>query len=356
MSSTWGKNLKISIFGESHGQAIGVTIDGLQPNFPLDMAEIAKYMAKRKPGGDLATPRKEDDLPQILSGVFNGKTTGAPLCAVIYNNNTKSGDYDNVSHQARPGHADYTAYVKYQGANDYRGGGHFSGRLTACLVFAGAVFSQVLKSQGIEVFGHVSSIGGVIDKPFGMQVDEQTKAKLDCAFPVIDDDVCQQMKQVVAHAREQGDSVGGTVECMITGLPAGVGSPMFDGVENKIASIVFGIPAVKGIEFGLGFESAKLLGSQNNDEFFVDEDEVKTKTNNCGGILGGITNGMPVTFKVAFKPTPSIAKIQNTIDFKTNQNTTIQVKGRHDPCIVMRATPVVTAVASIAVLDLLYEI
>ena len=356
MSSTWGKNVKISVFGESHGQAIGVTIDGLQPNFALDMAEIKKYMAKRKPGGELATPRSEDDLPQILSGVFNGKTTGAPLTAIICNNNTKSDDYDEISHCARPGHADYTAYVKYDGANDYRGGGHFSGRLTACLVFAGAVCSQILKSQGIEVVGHISSVFDINDLPFELCVSEQTKQKLDCDFPVIDDVAGQKMKEAIAKAREQGDSLGGTVECMITGLPAGVGSPMFDGVENKIASIIFGIPAVKGIEFGLGFESAKVFGSQNNDEFFVDQDEVKTKTNNCGGVLGGITNGMPVTFKVAFKPTPSISKIQNTIDFKTNQNTTIQTKGRHDPCVVLRATPVVTAVAAIAVLDLLYEI
>lgn len=356
MSSTWGKNLKISIFGESHGQAIGVTIDGLQPNFALDMNEIAKYMAKRKPGGELSTPRSEDDLPQILSGVFNGKTTGAPLTAVIYNNNTKSADYEQMSHVARPGHADYTAYIKYDGANDYRGGGHFSGRLTACLVFAGAVCSQILKSQGIDIFAHIASIADINDKPFDICVSDEIKQKLDCNYPVIDEEAGLQMKNAVSLAREEGDSVGGTVECMVTGLPAGVGSPMFDGVENKIASIIFGIPAVKGIEFGLGFESAKVKGSQNNDEFFVEDDMVTTKTNNCGGILGGITNGMPVVFKVAFKPTPSISKKQNTIDFKTGQNTTIEVKGRHDPCVVMRATPVVTAVTAIAVLDLLYEI
>ena len=356
MSSTWGKNLKISIFGESHGQAIGVTIDGLQPNFVLDMNEISKYMAKRKPGGQFATPRKEDDLPQILSGVFNGKTTGAPLTAVIFNNNTKSGDYDQMSQVARPGHADYTAFVKYEGANDYRGGGHFSGRLTACLVFAGAVCSQILKSQGIDIVAHISSIANIKDKPFDMFVSDDVKQKLDSDYPVIDDEAGEKMKEAVSLAREEGDSVGGTVECMVLGLPAGVGSPMFDGVENKIASIMFGVPAVKGIEFGLGFESAKVKGSQNNDEFFVEDDQIKTKTNNCGGILGGISNGMPITFKVAFKPTPSISKMQNTIDFKTNQNATIEVKGRHDPCVVMRATPVVTAVTAIAVLDLLYEI
>jgi len=356
MSSTWGKNLKISIFGESHGKAIGVTIDGLQPNFALDMDEIAKYMAKRKPGGEFATPRKEDDLPEILSGVFEGKTTGAPLTAIIYNTNTKSGDYQNVSQCARPGHADYTAYVKYDGANDYRGGGHFSGRLTACIVFAGAVCSQILKSKGIDIFAHISSIADVCDKPFDMYVSDEIKQKLDCDYPVIDDLAGQKMKKVVSQARQEGDSVGGTVECMVTGLPAGVGSPMFDGVENKIASIIFGIPAVKGIEFGLGFEASKVRGSQNNDQFYMDGEVAKTKTNNCGGILGGITNGMPVTFKVAFKPTPSIAKAQNTIDFKAKQDTVIEVGGRHDPCVVMRATPVVTAATAIAVLDLLCEI
>ncbi|MBR2302495.1 MAG: chorismate synthase [Clostridia bacterium] len=356
MSSTWGKNVNVSIFGESHGQAIGVTINGLPAGFALDMAELQRYMAKRKPGGNLATPRSEDDLPVILSGVFNGKTTGAPLTAVIYNKNTKSGDYENISHCARPGHADYTAYVKYNGANDYRGGGHFSGRLTACIVFAGAVCSQILKSQGIEIFAHISSISDVNDTPFEMVVCDEIKSKLDCDFPVINDLAGQQMKERVKNALEQSDSVGGTVECMATGLPAGIGSPMFDGVENKIASIMFGIPAVKGIEFGAGFESAKMFGSQNNDEFYIDGDVAKTKTNNCGGVLGGITNGMPVTFKVAFKPTPSIAQKQQTIDFKTDQNTTIEVKGRHDPCVVMRATPVVTAATAIAILDLLYEI
>ena len=356
MSSTWGKNVNVSIFGESHGQAIGVTINGLPAGFALDMAEIQKYMAKRKPGGDLATPRNEDDLPVILSGVFNGKTTGAPLTAVIYNNNTKSGDYQNISHCARPGHADYTAFVKYNGANDYRGGGHFSGRLTACIVFAGAVCSQILKSQGIEIVAHISSIYDVSDTPFDMVVSDEIKAKLDCDFPVIDDLAGRKMKAFVEGALKRRDSLGGTIECMVTGLPAGIGSPMFDGVENKISSIMFGIPAVKGIEFGLGFESTKILGSQNNDEFYMDGDAVKTKTNNCGGVLGGITNGMPVTFKVAFKPTPSIAQKQQTIDFKTDQNTTIEVKGRHDPCVVLRATPVVTAATAIAILDLLYEI
>ena len=356
MSSTWGKNVNVSIFGESHGQAIGVTINGLPSGFALDMAEINKYMAKRKPGGNLATPRSEDDLPVILSGVFEGKTTGAPLTAIIYNKNTKSGDYDNISHCARPGHADYTAFVKYNGANDYRGGGHFSGRLTACIVFAGAVCSQILKSQGIEIFAHISSINNVKDIAFGIDVSDEIKEKLNCNFPVIDDVAGENMKQRVSVASALGDSVGGTIECMVTGLPAGMGSPMFDGVENKIASIMFGIPAVKGIEFGLGFESANLFGSQNNDEFYVDGDAIKTKTNNCGGVLGGITNGMPVVFRVAFKPTPSIAQKQNTIDFKTNQNTTIEVNGRHDPCVVLRATPVVTAAASIAILDLLYEI
>lgn len=355
MSSTWGKNVKISIFGESHGQAIGVVIDGLQAGVSLDFDEIARFMAKRRPGGAFATPRKEDDLPQILSGVFDGKTTGAPLAAVICNNNTKSGDYDEMSRCARPGHADYTAFVKYGGANDYRGGGHFSGRLTACITFAGAVCSQILRDMGVSVLSHILSIGSAEDEKFGLYADEQTARKLDCGFPVINDGAKAKMQEEIQRAREEKDSVGGVVECMVSGVPAGYGSPMFDGAENKIASIVFGIPAVKGVEFGLGFDAAKTRGSQNNDEFFMDGNDVRTKTNNCGGILGGITDGMPIVFRAAFKPTPSIAAEQNTVDFKHGKNTLLSVKGRHDPCVVARAAPVVSAVAAIAVLDMMYE-
>ena len=356
MSSMWGKNLKISIFGESHGEAIGVTVDGLQAGFPLDFDLINAEMQKRKPGGKLATPRKEDDMPVILSGVFEGKTTGAPLTAVIYNKNTKSSDYEKMSHIARPGHADYTAFVKYNGANDYRGGGHFSGRLTACLVFAGAVCQQILKSQGIDVTVHIKSISNVEDESFGIEITDELISRLnESCFPLIDQSKRELMENEIALAASQKDSVGGVIECAVVGLPAGVGSPMFDGVENKIASIVFGIPAVKGIEFGLGFGAAKVRGSQNNDEFLIDGEKIKTKTNNCGGILGGITNGMPVVFRAAFKPTPSIAKQQNTVDFLKKENVVTQVVGRHDPCVVVRAAPVVKAAAAIAILDLLSE-
>ncbi len=355
MSSIWGKNVQISIFGESHGKAIGVTINGLQAGFPLDTEEIAKYMARRKASGTLSTPRKEDDLPEIISGVFEGKTTGAPLTAIIYNNNTKSSDYEAIKTLARPGHADYTAFVKYHGANDYRGGGHFSGRLTACIVFAGAVCSQILKSMGIDVSAHIASIGKVNDVPFSLYASDELKVKLSDGFPVINDDVAAPMQEEIANAAADKDSVGGVIECMVSGIRAGIGSPMFDGVENKIASIIFGIPAVKGIEFGLGFAASKLRGSENNDEFSLYNGAIRTNTNNCGGVLGGITNGMPIVFRAAFKPTPSIARLQHTVDVKTNENAVLEIKGRHDPCVVVRAVPVVTAATAIAVLDLLSE-
>lgn len=355
MSSMWGKNIKISVFGESHGKAIGVTIDGLPAGFQPDMGKVAEYMAKRRPGGEYSTPRKEADLPDVISGMFEGKFTGAPLTALVYNTDTKSGDYALMAYKARPGHADYTAYVKYNGANDYRGGGHFSGRLTACLTFAGALCEQVLNSQGITITAHVAEIGGVKDTPFGIDVDDALLQKLNCAFPVIDCEAKEKMQNVISAAAADKDSVGGVVECMIKGLPAGVGSPMFDGVENKIASLVFGIPAVKGVEFGLGFGYGEARGSAVNDAFVMRDGDVATITNNCGGILGGITDGMPVVFRAAFKPTPSIAKKQKTVDFKEDVDTEIEIKGRHDPCVVVRAVPVVTAAAAIAVLDLLYE-
>lgn len=355
MSSIWGKNVIIGIFGESHGKAIGVTLDGMPAGEEIDEEKIARFMARRRPGGELSTQRKEADVPVIISGVFNGKTTGSPLTAVIVNSDTRSSDYELMSHCARPGHADYTAFVKYGGANDYRGGGHFSGRLTACLTFAGAVCSQILSRKGVKIAAHLFSVGGVQDKPFGMDLSAEVAAKLENCFPVIDDGKGEAMKKQIEEARAQKDSVGGVVECMITGLPAGIGSPMFDGVENKISSLVFGIPAVKGVEFGLGFEAANVRGSKNNDEFYAKDGKVMTKTNFCGGVLGGITDGMPVVFRAAFKPTPSIAAEQNTVDFKSGENCKIEVKGRHDPCVAVRAVPVVQAAAAIAVMDLLCE-
>ena len=349
----WGKNIKISVFGESHGKAIGVTVDGLPAGFEPDMDKVAKYMARRRPGGDLSTPRKESDMPDIVSGMFRGKLTGAPLTALIYNGDTKSGDYDQMAAKARPGHADYTAYVKYNGANDYRGGGHFSGRLTACLVFAGAICAQILEEQGITIAAHVSEIGGVKDEPFGLTVSGGLMKKLTEGFPVIDDAAGEKMRARIAEAAADKDSVGGSVECVVSGVPAGVGSPMFDGVENSISRAVFAIPAIKGIEFGRGFECTKLRGSENNDEFHMVNDEVRTLTNNNGGILGGITSGMPIVFRVAVKPTSSIARDQKSVSLSKRQDAPLKVKGRHDPCIVPRAVPCVEATAAIAVYDAL---
>ena len=356
MSSTFGEKIKISIFGESHGEGIGVVIDGLPAGERIDMDAVLEQMARRAPGRDkTATPRKESDLPKILSGMLGDTLTGAPLCAVIENTNTRSQDYGNLMTKPRPGHSDYTAFVKYKGSNDVRGGGHFSGRLTAPLVFAGAVCRQILAEKGIEIAAHIKSIGSVSDKPFDpvFIAPELIKRLNSSSFALIDESVEEKMRDEVEAARTELDSVGGTVECAVTGLPAGLGEPMFDGVEGAIAKAVFGVPAVKGIEFGAGFELAKMRGSQSNDPFRFKDGKVVTETNNCGGILGGITDGMPLIFRAAIKPTPSIAKGQKTVDLQSGENTVLTVKGRHDPCIVPRAVPVIEAVTAIAVINLL---
>ncbi len=355
MSSFWNHNISISIFGESHGPGIGVTIDNLPAGEYIDTNAISDFMARRAPRNDAtSTHRKESDIPSIMSGVLNNRTTGTPLMALIRNNDQHSGDYSNVSRLARPGHADYTGAVRYRGFNDVRGGGHFSGRLTAPLTFAGAVCGQILEHRGIYTGTHIASIHGIKDKMFDpCEIDRETILKLrHKKFPTINDKKGQAMYDDIAKARESLDSVGGVVECAITNVPAGVGSPMFEGLENTIAQLAFGIPAVKGIEFGSGFNAPNMLGSQHNDEFYVDDrGHVKTKTNNHGGILGGISSGMPIIFRVAFKPTPSIAQAQETVDYHDLTNETIQIKGRHDPCVVVRAVPVVEAVANIAILS-----
>jgi chorismate synthase len=313
-------------------------------------------MARRAPGKDkTATPRVEKDFPNIKSGMLNGVTTGAPICCVIENTNTQSGDYSNLLDLPRPGHSDYTAFVKYMGNNDIRGGGHFSGRLTAPIVFAGAILRQILQEKGINIASHISSIGNVQDKAFDpVSPDPELMERLSTStFALIDESCESKMRDVVEEARMAQDSVGGTVECIVTGLPVGIGGPLFDGIEGEIAKAMFGIPAVKGIEFGKGFESSKLKGSENNDAFEYKEGKVVTKTNNCGGILGGISNGMPVMFKVAFKPTPSISKEQDTVNLQTKENAKLIVKGRHDPCIVPRAVSVVEAMTAVAIFDLL---
>ena len=356
MSSTYGESIKISIFGESHGNGIGVVIDGLPAGEAIDMDKVLQQMARRAPGKDkTATPRKESDLPKILSGMLGDTLTGAPLCAVIENTNTRSADYGNLLSKPRPGHSDYTAFIKYHAANDIRGGGHFSGRLTAPIVFAGAICRQLLAKKGIQIAAHINSIGNVYDAPFNpVAIDGALINRLNTSrFALVDESVEADMRAAVEAARTHQDSVGGTVECAVTGLPAGVGEPMFDGIEGVIAKAVFGVPAVKGIEFGAGFALTQMRGSQANDPFRYDGDSVITTTNNCGGILGGISNGMPILFRVAVKPTPSISQPQKTVDLQTKENTTLEIHGRHDPCIVPRAVPVIEAVTAVAVINLL---
>ena len=355
MSSFWNHNISISLFGESHGPAIGVTIDNLPPGEYIDIEKLKEFMARRAPRNDTtSTHRRETDMPSIMSGMLNNRTTGTPLMALIQNNDQHSNDYKNVSHLARPGHADYTGAVRYHGFNDVRGGGHFSGRLTAPIVFAGAVCGQILERRSIYTGAHIAQIHNIKDTAFDpCNIDRETIIDIrHKKIPVINDKKGTAMYNDIAKARECMDSVGGIVECAITNVPAGIGSPMFEGLENTIAQLVFGIPAVKGIEFGAGFAATKMLGSQNNDDFYVDDHgHVKTKTNNHGGILGGISSGMPIIFRVAFKPTPSIARPQETIDYSNLTNSTIEIKGRHDPCVVLRAVPVVEAAANIAILS-----
>lgn len=356
MSGVWGNKIKLSIFGESHGKAIGITIDGLQPGIELDLDYINKEMERRAPGKNkLSTPRKEEDNFQILSGYFNGRTTGTPLCAIIHNTNQHSKDYEKTKNLMRPSHGDFTGYVKYAGFNDYRGGGHFSGRITAPLVFAGALCKQILEKKGIVIGSHVKSIEKLEDKSFNMMEinGEKLKALRENALPVLDEAVGLKMQETIIKAREEGDSVGGIIETAVINLPVGIGDPYFDSVESTLAQLLFSVPGVKGVEVGAGFDITRIKGSEANDEYYMDGDKVKTYSNNNGGILGGITNGMPLVFRVAMKPTPSISKVQRTVDIEKKENAEVRIEGRHDPCIVPRALPVVEAVAAIAILELL---
>ena len=354
MSSTYGEKIKISVFGESHGGGIGVVIDGLPAGESIDFDAVLAQMARRAPGRDkTATPRKESDLPRVLSGMLGGVLTGAPLCAVIKNTNTRSQDYGDLLAKPRPGHSDYTAYIKYHGANDIRGGGHFSGRITAPLVFAGAVCRQLLEKQGVRIAAHIQSVGSIHDKPFDpVAVPSALIKRLSASsFALIDESAEEPVRAEIEAARLAQDSVGGTIECAVTGLPAGVGEPMFDGLEGAIAKAVFGVPAVKGIEFGAGFALAAMRGSRANDAFCYQNGHVVTETNHCGGILGGIANGMPLIFRCAVKPTPSISQPQKTVDLQTGENTVLTIHGRHDPCIVPRAVPVIEAVTALAIIN-----
>ncbi len=349
--------MRYSIFGESHGSAIGVVLEQVPPGLVLDREAISKEMARRAPGkSPLSTARKEADVPEILSGVFDGKTTGTPLCAIIHNSDHHSKDYAKTRFLARPSHGDYTGFVRYQGCNDYRGGGHFSGRLTAPLVFAGAVAKQLLAQRGITVGAHISQIGTVKDKSFA---DTQLTPTLfqtlsEKAFPTVDDQAGAAMQAEILQAREELDSIGGAIQCAVLGLPVGVGSPDLGcNVEGVLAQHLFAVPAVKGISFGAGFAFASMRGSQANDPFYMDGGQVKTRTNHSGGVNGGISNGMPVLFQVAIRPTPSIGQEQNTINFSTMEDAKLTIQGRHDPCIVHRAVPVIEAAAALAICELL---
>ena len=352
MSSIYGDSLKLSIFGQSHGEAIGMTLDGIPAGLPVDTEKLQQFLNRRAPGSNqYGTPRKEEDKPQFLSGIVNGMTCGAPITAIIRNANTRSGDYENLKDCPRPGHADYTAQIKYNGFQDVAGGGHFSGRLTAPLCIAGGLCMQWLEAKGIRIGAHISSISHIQDKLFSPVCPEMDA--VGDSFPVLDQDAGHEMQQAILAAKKDTDSVGGTIECAVTGLPAGLGDPMFDGAENRIAGIIFGIPAVKGLEFGSGFAGSATTGSENNDCYSLNGSTVSTVTNHAGGILGGITNGMPLIFRIAVKPTPSIGKLQKSISLSQMKPVDLQVKGRHDPCIVPRAVPVVEAAAAVAIYDML---
>ena len=354
MANSYGENLKLSIFGTSHGPSIGMTLEGIPAGLPVDTEKLQQFLNRRAPGrNEWSTTRKEPDVPVFESGIENGFTTGEPIRAVIHNQNVRSKDYEELKYIPRPGHADYTAWMKYGLDYDMAGGGPFSGRMTAPMCIAGGLCKQWLEARGIRIGAHIAWIDDIDDNRFdpvnpnldGIQAD----------FPVLNRICGEQMQEEIAHAKRTGDSVGGIIECAITGLPAGIGRELFGGVESKVAQIVYGIPAVKGVDFGIGFANTYHPGSETNDAFTIVDGRVYTKTNHCGGILGGITTGMPVLFRVAVKPTPSIAKPQKSVNLKTMEEVTIQIKGRHDPCIVPRAVPVVEAAAAIAIYDLMLE-
>ncbi len=357
MSSVFGSAIKISVFGASHGKAIGVVIDGLPAGEKIDLDELYSFMCRRRPGSSpLTTQRREKDMPVFLSGIRDQMTTGSPLCAVIENSDAQSKDYSQFRDKPRPSHADYTARLRYGDGVDMDGGGHFSGRLTAPLTIAGGIAKQLLAKRSIFIGAHLKSVGNAEDESFPLfptaeLFDEIAKRQL----AVIDSGVIPSMTKEIENARAEGDSVGGIIECCAIGVPGGLGSPMFDGVENRLAHAIFGIPAVKGIEFGAGFACGKMRGSEHNDPFIVSDGKIITEKNDHGGAIGGITSGMPIVFRAAVKPTPSISKEQRTVSLSKMENTTLTITGRHDPCIAVRAVPVVEAVAASVILDLYME-
>ena len=357
MSSEFGNILRVSVFGQSHGKAIGVVVDGLPAGEAIDLEELQRFLDRRRPGtGPLSTARKETDVPEFLSGLEGGKTCGAPLCAVIKNADQHSKDYGELADKPRPGHADFTAWAKWGGHADMRGGGHFSGRLTAPLCVAGGIAKQILARRGIFVGAHLASVAGIRDRPFPLYptaaLFSETAAK---PFPVLDEEVGERMRAAILEARNDLDSVGGVIECAAAGLPPGLGEPMFGGVENRLAAALFGIPAVKGVEFGEGFRAAELRGSENNDPFTLEDGKIRAETNRAGGVLGGSTTGMPLVLRAAVKPTPSIGKAQKTVRLSRMEAAELAVHGRHDPCVAHRAVPVVEAVTAAVLLDMLLE-
>ena len=354
MKNTIGSSVAVTLFGESHGPSVGVVLDGLAPGIPVDEAFIAKMLSRRRPAGAISTARQESDPFVIESGVFDGFTTGTPVCIRIPNSDTKSKDYSQTRYLARPSHADYTASQKYHGYEDYRGGGHFSGRLTAALVAAGALVMPALEARGIRIGTHISRCAGVADRGFG-DLEKDISALNEMDFAVLDEKAGKKMQEAILQAKASCDSVGGVLETVVTGLDAGLGEPWFDTVESVLSHMLFSVPAVKGVEFGAGFAIADMRGSEANDAFTYENGKVVTKTNNNGGINGGITNGMPVIFRTAIKPTPTIFKQQDTVDFAAMSNTVLEPKGRHDPAIIHRARAVVDAVTAITVADMLTQ-
>lgn len=354
MKNTFGNNISVTLFGESHGEAIGAVLDGIPAGVGVNEDFIARQLDLRRPVGKISTPRQETDKFTIVSGVFNGKTTGTSICVLIPNENTHSKDYSKSYGKARPGHADYVAYEKYNGYEDYRGGGHFSGRITAPIVAVGAICIDILKKKNIFIGTHIKKCAGVEDAEF-QNIENDIKSLSDKSFAVLDDAKGAEMIRNIEKSSQHGDSVGGVLSTVVTGLPVGVGEPWFDSMESMLSHALFSIPAIKGVEFGVGFNCADMTGSEMNDEFFYEGSTIKTKTNNNGGINGGISNGMPVTFNCAVKPTPSISKAQNTVDFINKENTVLSTTGRHDPCIVHRARVVVDSVTAIVLCDLLSQ-
>ena len=356
--NTLGNKLKVTIFGQSHAPAIGCVVDGLPAGFAPDMDRVSAFMARRAPGQNAwSTPRKERDTPEILSGLVEGRTCGAPVSMVIRNADQRSKDYSGLKRTPRPSHADYTAIIKYGNDYDVRGGGQFSGRLTAPLCFAGALAIQLLEQRDILIAAHISEAGGVSDvsPDFARVSREELAALLRKPFPVFSDEAWVRMRQAVEAARMDCDSVGGVIRCFAIGLPAGIGEPMFGGVENRLAGALFGIPGVRGVSFGTGFTAAGMRGSEHNDPFVMADGRVSAMTNHAGGVLGGITSGLPLVVNIAVKPTASIAREQNTVDLQTRTDATLVIHGRHDPCIVPRAVPVAEAVTALTVLDMLLE-